>query len=106
MTSMKIITTGGGIRMYTMVWGGDPTIIHGMTRGTIPGIMVAGTAGIAPGITADGILRGIMAGTARGITVGGTLHGTMVVGMIPGIMVDIGAAAVITKAFMTAITAV
>lgn len=89
-----------------MVWDGVPLIILGMTHGTIPGIMVmaAGTAGVVPGIIADGTHPGITAGIARGTTADGTHRGIMAVGMIPGIMADIGAAVTIT-AFMTDITA-
>lgn len=60
----------GIIRILTIAAGGT---VHGITDGTIRGIMADGTA---HGITVDGTVRGIMAdGTAHGITADGIVHG-------------------------------
>lgn len=105
---MIIITIADGIPTSILVWGGDLLTIHGMTLGTIPGFIAAGTArgttvaGMIPGFTA--MVAG-MVGAAPGAIADGIHPGTMAVGLIPGTMdtADTGEA-VITTASMMVIT--
>lgn len=80
MISIRITTTVDGTTISITVWDGGHTIILGMTHGTMD--MVDGMETL--GIIADGIILGIMEDGTHPIIMG--------VGMILGIMEDIGVA--------------